>query len=182
MKRRSLFSAAPLACFLLLAFSFTGPLCADTSSASYKIESEIQSGGGVFQITSASYKIEEGAVSFFTKELLTSANYKVEGAIGFGSSQVPVINSVTPGNFSKHFTDDSPSFTVTAQDPDSDPLQYQLKLDGTIKAPFQTSNVLSHALISSDKGRRTYAFEVKDTDDGTTVQNQAAYVFRRPVK
>lgn len=168
--------------YLFLVSGFSGVLYADTSSASYKIESETQTGGGAFQITSASYKIEEGAVSLFTKDLLTSASYKVDGAIGFGGSKVPIINSVTPGNLSKYFTDDSPSFTVSAQDPDADALQYQLKMDGTVKVPFQSSNILSHALTSSDKGRRIYAIEVKDTDDGTTALNQAAYVFRRPVK
>ena len=157
-------------------------LSADAQSTSFKLESEAPSGGGVFSVTSTHYKVEEGAVSFLARDNLTSTSYKLEGAVGFGASLVPIINSITPGNFSKYFTDSSPSFTVSAQDPDLEALQYQLKMDGTVKIAFQSSSVLSHALSASDRGRHTYTVEVKDTHNGTVDQNQFAYVFRRPVK
>ncbi len=179
MKQASLFYSLLISCFLLLA---SRDAFSDASSANYALESETQSAGSAFQLTSASYKVEEGTLSFFAKSALTSTNYNVDGAVGYGASLVPIINSVTPGDFSKYFTDNSPSFTVSAQDPDSDALQYQLKMDGTVKAAFQSSNVLTHALSSSDRGRHTYTIEVRDNSDGQTNQNQFAYVFRRPVK
>ena len=163
-------------------FFFPSVIYADMQSTNYKIESEAESEGSAYSITSTNHKVEESALNFFNTDGLTSTNYKIDGVTGFGGSLVPIISSIAPGNFSKYLTDESPSFTVTAQDPDSDSMEYQLKMDGTVKVAFQSSNVLSHALSGSDRGRHTYTFEVRDADDGTVNQNQYAYMFRRPVK
>lgn len=180
MKRRCLLFL--LTCsfsFFVLTFSFA---YADTSSTNYKVESDIVSGGSAFLISSASYKVEEGTLDFATKELLTSTNYKVEGKLGFeGNRNISLIQSINPADYARFFTDQSAAYTVTAQDPDSDALQYRAKQDGTTKAGPQTSSTLTWALGASDQGRRTHTLEVIDPD-GTVLKNQAAYVHRRPVK
>ncbi len=155
---------------------------ADASSTNFALEGEYQSSGALLSAASTNYALEESALDFNAKDNLSSTNYALEGSVGYGQSLVPIISSVSPGDFSKYFTDESPSFTVTATDPDSDSLEYQLKMDGTVKDAFQASNVLTFALSSSDRGRRSFAFEVRDSSDGTVSQNQSSYIFRRPIR
>lgn len=139
-------------------------------------------GGANLSAASASYKAEESAVDWFTKENLTSTNYQVAGKIGVnGASDIVAINSVTPGDYSRFYTDESASFTVEAQDPDNDPLQYQAKQGGTLKDGPQAENVLTWTLDLSDQGRHTVSLDVLDPD-GTVRKNQAMYAYRRPVK
>jgi len=168
--------------FLALGTWHSALLWADASSTNFRIESEHATGGANLSVTSTNYKAEESAVDWFTKENLTGTNYKVDGKFGVsGVSNIAVINSVTPGDFSKFFTDESPSFTVGALDPDNDALQYQAKQDGTLKDGPRAENVLTWALGTSDKGRHTVSLDVLDPD-GTVRKNQSMYAYRRPVK
>lgn len=171
---------AALSCSLLLLASRSA--FADTSSTNYRMESEHFAGGGSLSLTSTNYKMEEGTIDWTTKENLTSTGYKVEGKVGIkGTGALPTIQSVSPGDFTRFYTDQSASFTVTASSPDGDALQYQAKQDGTTKAGPQASGALSWALGASDKGRHTLMFQVIDPD-GAVSQTQSDYVFRRPVK
>ena len=175
MKTRLVF----FACLQLAVCQFA---YADTSSTNYAVSSDHFAGGGVLSMTSADYKAEESTVDWTTKDNLTSTNYKVDGKIGIsGQHNVVLFNSVTPGDFAKYFTDESTSFAVSAQDPDSDSLQYQAKQDGTTKAGPQSSSTLGWALSASDRGRRALKFEIIDPD-GTVSKPQSMYVYRRPVK
>ena len=170
--------------FLIFSFQLfvTSSAFADTSSTNYSLSSDHFASGGALSITSSSYKVEEGTLDSFAKDNLTSTNYKVDGKMGVaGQHNVALVSSVTPGNFAKYYTDESTSFTVTAQDPDSDTLQYQAKQDGTTKDGPQASNNLVWALSTSDRGRRALSLEVIDPD-GTVSKPQAMYVYRRPVK
>lgn len=156
-------------------------LYAELSSTNYKAELKETGGGG--SSSSSSYSIAEGEIDWGKKDLLTSTSYKVEGQVGISSGilLIPEIQSVTPSNYSRFFTDGNASFTVQARDPDNDPLQYQAKQDGTVKVAFQSSSTLTYALSASDKGRHAVKFEVKD-NDGTVAAEQAMYAFRKPVK
>ena len=183
MKRATTCLFLTLSFLTLVSWLFVpASFCEDLSSASYNLESWQVSGGWAFKETSTNYAVEESAIDWASRDALASTNYGVEGTIGYSQSLVPIINSVSPSNLSKHYTDESPSFTVSAQDPDSDAMEYQLKMDGTVKDSWQSSNVLTHALSTSDRGRHTYTVEVRDNSDGTTSRDQFAYVFRRPVK
>lgn len=168
--------------WLLALGSWCPLLFSDTQSTNYKIESDFFSGGGAVQITSASYKAEENVIDALSKSLATSTNYKVDGKFGVASTPVPVINSILPGDYPRFFTDETAAFTVNAQDPDSDTMQYQLKVDGVTKVAFQSSNNLSYALAAGDRGRHDLTFQVQDTNDGTVNSVKSAYYFRRPTK
>ena len=168
----------PVSCLLFLASS----LYADSQSPHYKVESDFFSGGGELSLASSGYRVEEGIVDWTNSESFASAHYQGAGKIGISDALVPVVQSIVPGDYAKFYLGQSPSFTVTAKDPDADPLQYQFKVDGKVKVPFQSSNVFAYPLAAADRGRHTLAFEVRDNSDGTVSARQFAYAFRRPVK
>lgn len=154
---------------------------ADSSSANYALSEDRFTGGGG-SASSANYQIAETSFEPFSGESLASTNYGVAPKTGISAStNIVNINSVSPSGFSRHYTDENASFTVTAADPDSDTLEYRAKQDTAVKAGPQASNTLTWALSGSDKGRHTMNLEVIDPD-GTVIKQQAAYVFRRPVK
>lgn len=161
----------------LLSFSF-----ADTQTAIHKIESDFFSSGGAVLIETPNYKVEDSAIDFNSKDLISTANYQLEGQIGLVSAPIPTISSITPGDYSRFYMDETPSFTVNAQDPDSDPVQYQLKVDGVVKVPYQDSNLFSYNLTPEDLGLHTLTFQVQDTNDGSASTVQSAYYCRRPTK
>lgn len=162
-----------------------GILCpaafADVNSTNYTLTEDRFTGGGG-SASSANYQIAETSFDSFSGDSISSTNYGVAAKVGIsGASPVASLNGISPAAYAKHYSDESPSYTVTAVDPDSDTLEYRVKQDSTVKDGPQTSNVLSWALSNSDVGRRTLSFEVLDPD-GTVVKQQPAYVFRRPTK
>ncbi|MBI3317274.1 MAG: hypothetical protein HYZ85_04650 [Candidatus Omnitrophica bacterium] len=164
--------------FYFLTFDFA---FADSSSASYKLQFDANSGGSELLLTSTNYKLEDGTLDFHHRADLSSTNYAAHGRFGISVAPVVEIQSVTPGSFSRFFTDESTSYVVTADDPDSDTLQYQAKQDAATKDGPQASSTLTWALSGSDSGRHTVSNEVIDPD-GTVRVEQAMYAFRRPTK
>ncbi len=157
-------------------------LRAELSSINYKVAESFFSGGGGNDISSSVYKLDEGSIDSTSKEAMTSTNYGVAGLIGAsGGIQAPVIQSVTPGPLSRFFTDESPSYTVTAQNPGTGSLDYQVKEGSTVKAAWQSSNNLSYSVSGSDKGRHELSFMARNAD-GITLATQSQYLFRRPNK
>jgi hypothetical protein len=171
-------------CFLLLLAAcslWPAALYADSSSTHYALTGGRFTGGGG-SASSSNYQIAETSFESFSGDAVTSAGYGVDAPSGIaGVHNLAAIHSISPSDFSKHYSDESPSFTVTAADPDSDTLEYRVKQDAVVKDGPQTSNVLTWALSGSDLGRHTFHFEVIDPD-GTVVKPQQGYVFRRPVK
>lgn len=155
---------------------------ADLQSTNYTVQSSLPTGGGSVSVTSTNYKVEEGSIDWVTKADLSSANYKADSNIGIaGLLPIAVIQSTSPSDFAKFYTDQSASITVSATTPDNDPLQYQANQDGTLKAGPQASSTLSWALGVSDKGRHRIDLSVIDPD-GTVTKTESMYVYRRPVK
>lgn len=172
--------------FTFLFFLVLGTWClelrADLSSTNFTVADSFVSGGGGNPVSSASYKLDEGSIDQVSKEEMTSTNYKVEGEIGSSHGiRVPVIQSVNPGPLSRFFTDETPSYTVTAQNPGTGTLDYQLKEGSTVKVAWQVSNNLSYSVSGSDKGRHALSFLARN-GDGTTLAPQGQYLFRRPNK
>ena len=131
-----------------------GVICADLSSTNYTVSDSFVSGGGGADISSSSYQLNDGSIDFMSKEAMASTNYDVDGFIGAGGGiKAPVIQSVTPGALSRFFTDETPSYAVTAQNPGTGSLEYQVKEGSTVKAAWQSSNNLSYSISGSDKGR-----------------------------
>ncbi len=157
-------------------------LGAELSSINYKVTESFFSGGGGNDISSSVYKLDEGSIDSASKEAMTSTNYGVAGLIGASHGiQVPVIQSVTPGPLSKFFTDELPSYTMTAQNPGTGNLDYQIKEGSTVKAAWQTSNNLSYSVSGPDKGRHDLSFMIRN-QEGTTLAAKGQYLFRRPNK
>ncbi len=166
---------------LPLALFFQSMALADSSSTNYALSEDRFTGGGG-NASSTNYQIAETAFEIFSGENQSSTNYAVGPKVGINDSHNIVnINSVSPSNYSRHYSDENASFTVTAVDPDSDTLQYRAKQDTTTKVSAQSSNVLTWALSSSDIGRHIMNIEVIDPD-GNVIKPQPAYVFRRPTK
>ena len=154
---------------------------ADPSSANYAVAEDRFTGGGG-GASSANYQVAETSMDSFGQAAMSSANYAVETKVGIaGTLNLAAINGISPSDFSKHYSDENASFTVTAVDPDSDSLQYRAKQETTTKAGPQSSGTLSWALSASDLGRHTLSFEVLDPD-GTVLKKHSACVFRRPTK
>ena len=164
--------------FSLLSFNF---VFADPASSNYSVaESWFPSGGGSAQSTN--YKAEETTIDAFDTPILSSSNFGLEGKIGIkGTEKIPYITAVSPGNFSKHYPDETASFTVTATTPDGDTLQYSGRQNATLKDGPQSSNQLDWALTGSGIGRHVMSLEAIDPD-GTVSKQQPAYIYRRPVK
>jgi|GEM_PF-1972302 len=167
-----------LSCFLPL------PLSADLSSPGYKITREWISGGGGGQVSSSIFKVTEGSVDFTAQGLMRGNQYKIESQIGLKDGIPPIppeIDFVSPGNFSRFFTDETASYTVQARDPNGGVLQYQIKADQTVKVPWQANSSASYGLSAADKGRHLLKFEVGNSEAVTSL-SQSQYVFRRTVK
>ena len=159
-----------------------GVICADLSSTNYTVSDSFVSGGGGADISSSSYQLNDGSIDFMSKEAMASTNYDVDGFIGAGGGiKAPVIQSVTPGALSRFFTDETPSYAVTAQNPGTGSLEYQVKEGSTVKAAWQSSNNLSYSISGSDKGRHELSFMVRNSD-GTSLTSKSQYLFRRPTK
>jgi len=170
-----------LSCFLGSWFLAPGSLIADSSSTNYGLVEDRFSGGGG-GASSAGYQLAETSVEPFAAGSLTSANYGLAPKVGINAAaNIVSIHSVSPSDYSRHFADENASFTVTAVDPDRDTLQYRARQDGAPKAGPQASDTLTWALGSSDLGRHTMSLEVIDPD-GAVAKQQAARVYRRPVK
>jgi hypothetical protein len=181
-KRLKFFLTALFLVFSFVCLSSPGVLfAADPSSTNYQIMEGFFS-SGIGNATSANYKIDEGSIDSFSRAAGSSTNYAVQGKIGIsGAERVAVLQSISPTNYSKIFSDESTAFTVTAVSLDSDTLEYRVKQDGVTKDGSQVSPALTWALSGSDLGRRSLLFEVIDPQ-GTVTQTQSMYVFRRPTK
>lgn len=164
--------------FLIL---ITASVQADSSSGSYQITQDyISAAGGNAQ--SANYQISEGHLAPYSFAASSSSNFSLQGSSGgAGIDGLPEIQSVTPGNPSRFYTDQSASYQVQVMNYDGDTLQYQAKEDGVLKIGPQPSSTLSWSLSSANKGKHSYSFEVIDPQ-GTVIQTQSGYIFRRPVK
>lgn len=170
--------------YLLLAvFSLNASLAfADAQSTNFKLESNFSSGGGAASGTSTNFKIEEGNIDWTEKANLSSSTYKVDSAIGTsGAPPVAVIQSITPADYTRFYTDQSASFVVTAVSPDNDPLQYEAKQDGVSKAGPQPSCPLTWPFTLSDKGKHTIDLSATE-QHGTVTASRKIYVMRKPVK
>ena len=154
---------------------------AASSSTNYSLADD-SFGGGQGSSQSASYMLERSSFGSFSGTSSSSANYRSDaGLAAFGAQKIPSIQSITPTDYSRFYSDQSASFTVQAVTPDGDTLQYRAKQSGTTKAGPQTSSTLAWTLSSADLGRRALSFEVIDPD-GTVLRNASTYVYRRPVK
>jgi uncharacterized protein YfaP (DUF2135 family) len=159
----------------------TSPVSADSSSANYTLAEDRFTGGGG-SASSANYQLAETSFEGFGNAAMTSANYALETKVGVsGAADIATINSVSPGNFAKFYSDSNASYTVSAVSQDGEALQYSAKQDSTTKVSAQSSNVLSWALSTSDQGRHTMGLSVIDPH-GTTLKKQEAYIVRRPTK
>ena len=159
----------------------SGPAFADSSSANYVLAEDRFTGGGG-SASSTNYQIKESSFNLFSNAAMTSTNYALETKIGIsGGADIATINSVTPGDFTKLYFDQSASFTVSATSQDGEALQYRALQDATVKAGPQSSSTLSWTLTSADIGRHTISLEAIDPQ-GTTLKKQEAYVVRRPTK
>lgn len=157
---------------------------ADLSSVNYAVTADKFSGGTAPSIGSANYEIEGGSFSGFSMPAMASSNYKIDGDVGIGAaySALPVIESISPANFSSYLDDETPSFTLSVSDPDGDALTYKAIEGAAVKDGPQSTQPLTWSLGTGAIGRQEVTFEVIDPDDGSVVQDQSYYVFRKPVK
>ena len=168
--------------WLALGWIVCAPAFADLSSPFYRVESGRLRGGGA-ELDSALFSLEGGGVDFIQNAEMQGTQFRMETGGGPDGVQarLPRLQSAAPSDLARFFGEDGLSYTVTAQDPDGGALQYQLKQDGAVKIPFQAANILSCALTAADRGRRSFAIEVRDSD-GTVSAAREAYVLRKPMK
>ena len=160
---------------------FYQPAFADSSSANYALAEDRFTGGGG-SASSSNYQVAETSFDAFSGLGLTSTNYALDTKSGIsGGADIATINSVTPSDFAKFYSDQSASYVVNAVSQDGDALQYRATQDSTVKVGPQSSATLSWALTSSDIGRHTISLEVIDPQ-GTTLKKQEVYVVRSPTK
>ncbi len=165
----------------LFALSASSQALADSSSASYALVEDRFTGGGG-DASSTNYQIKESSFEVFSNGAMTSTNYGLETKTGIsGAADIATINSITPGDLTKFYSDSNASYVVSATSQDGDSLQYSAKQDATSKVSAQSSSTLSWALATSDQGRHTMSLNVIDPQ-GTTLKKQEAYVVRRPTK
>jgi len=169
-------------CFLFLVTFLLPPSAFAATSANYEIDAMTLSGGGAASVESANYEIERGRIGLFPRTEADSTNYTAQNGDGVSLSYlIPEITAVSPGNYGKYYSDESPAYTVTAVSPDQETLSYQARMDGTVADGPQASNELSWALSAGDVGRHTLALEASDPS-GSAAMARIIYVFRRPVK
>jgi len=158
------------------------PVWAGPSSTNYEVELKL-SGVAGDQLSSTNYAIEDGEAPIAANVAMTSTNYEVSESPGAGlpnARLMPRITAVVPASFARLYELEQKSFTVTANDPDSETLEYQLRLDGVVKQAYQASNVLNFTPATTDFGRGAFQIEVRDNDDGVVAYEQAGFVFHEP--
>ena len=166
--------------FLLYLF-FASLAFADPSSTNYQIAQSYLP-GAAGNPASTNYKSDESTVDYYDKSTASSTNYTMQQQVGIsGLDKIPVLNSITPSDYARFFSDENASYAVSATATDGDTLEYRAKQDGTTKAGPQASSTLSWALSSADLGRHVHSLETIDPD-GTVIKQQSSYIYRRPVK
>lgn len=166
-----------------LAILLCSPACvhADSSSANYALTEDRFTGGGG-SATSANYQIAESSFNSFGNAAMSSTNYALETKVGIsGGAGIATINSISPADYVKFFSDENASYTVSAVSQDGDTLQFGAKQDVTTKVSAQASNTVTWALSGSDLGRHTNTLQAIDPN-GTAIKKQEAFVVRRPTK
>lgn len=139
------------------------------------------SAGGGDEIRGADYRIEEGILDFTSRETLASAQFQLEGQIGSIVPAPPRIESVEPGPKSSFFEDESPAYAITAVNPGSGSLEYQVRSDGAVKVGWQASPATSYPVSGADIGRHELEFLAKNPG-GSALLPADQFIFRRPRK
>ncbi len=137
--------------------------------------------GGSGGASSTNYQVTESSFDPFSNAPMASTNYALETKVGAGGAGWANINSVSPSDFTKFYSDQSASYTVSAVSQDGNALQYRATQDSTVKTGPQSSGALSWTLSNTDIGRHTMSLEAIDPN-ATTLKKQEAYVVRRPTK
>ncbi|MCK5607762.1 Ig-like domain-containing protein, partial [Candidatus Pacearchaeota archaeon] len=87
------------------------------------------------------------------------------------NGHIPTITDITPADGSKFQTGETINIKITAADEDNDTLEYQFKIDSTIKQSFSNSSSYSWTMTEDDTGTHIVTCEVRDNYGGLTSNN-----------
>ena len=98
------------------------------------------------------------------------------------SNRPPVISSLTPATGSKYYEQDAVTASVSASDPDSDPLEYQFTVNGIVKRVWGATSSYSLVTIDRSYGKKTIGASVRDNKGGTATASTTLFFYKKPLK
>lgn len=115
----------------------------------------------------------------------TSANVRLAGGVTLQLNTGPhspiiTIVSASPRHGGKGYWNAALALTITAQDPENDPLEYQFVLDGTPLGNWSASNTATWTPTPAQAGRRSLEFRVRDAFGGSGTETHAIRILRPP--
>ena len=105
-----------------------------------------------------------------------------ESLRGTTSNKVPVISSISPTTGTKYYEQDAVTVSVTASDPDGDPLEYRFSVNGTVKRAWGTTSTYVLATTDRNYGKRTISVSVRDNKGGTAAASTTVFFYKRPLQ
>lgn len=94
---------------------------------------------------------------------------------------IPTITPLVPAPSTKLYESVSQSILATATDAESDPIEYQFLLNGTILQDWGATSSASWTPSLAQLGRQVVEVKVRDGFGGESIQQSRVYVIRKPV-
>ena len=90
----------------------------------------------------------------------------------------PNVESFLPNDGDTIVEGDTLTISVTANDPNSDTLEYQFYINGVVKEPWTQSSTFSYTLTETDIGLNTIKAEIRDSLETIETDTVEIFVFR----
>lgn len=135
------------------------------------------------EVTATGLELRHGKTYYFSVKAQNGAklwsNSGYSDGIRVIRNNPPQISSITPVNASEFLSGASILITISASDPDSDLLQYQFSIAGTIKQAYSSSNIYTWQTSEADIGADQVLCQVKDSK-GAVISQSLTYYLMNP--
>lgn len=136
------------------------------------------------EITKADLNLSNGQAYYFNVKAKNNAGSwsQIGSSDGITVNQnPPVMNSISPGDGSGFYQQDTVTISADAFDPDGDALEYQFSIGGEIRQAWSQFSTYEWAVLAEEAGLHTIKVEVRDAAAGIVSQTAELYIFLKPI-
>ena len=108
-------------------------------------------------------------------------NHVTQQPLTVARGQLPIITGIAPPDGSKSYADTTVTIQGSATDPDNDPLEFQLSIDGQVVTPWSSASSTTWTPSTTVIGIHPIRVEVRDNFGGAPLQDVEAYVVHQPI-